>query len=445
MQFQNHLKPNDGANFGVFRPSVSKGAVKFSTFGASQSSEQMRTPEISAFARWYERFCVQPHQPFFANGSVQLIAFTGLMLLAFLTNGVIGADITLFHVYAFVFVIFIQFFLGFLFVVFPKFLVQASIAKSTYMRQFWAYFIVSWGFFASMFFVGKFYVLFMALDLALQTISFITLFKIHARSLVKDKYDTKWVLIAFAAGLVANFAFLLSQVDTKFSFLLRQIAIYAGFYLFLFALIFAIAQRMIPFFTSVKIAGYKINKSKFLMEKLFFLLALKVLFTGSSLEILPDVLLFIFFVYELFFKWKLPFFKAPAILWVLFLSLYWIPFGFFITAFNDLSDLFSWGAVFEKASLHAFALGYFMTILIGFGTRVVLGHSGQVPHAGKFAIFIFLLLQVVTCARIVAALGLNFSLDYAFWINLSAALLVAALGIWGVKYVTILLKGSTPH
>lgn len=112
MQFQNHLKPNDGANFGVFRPSVSKGAVKFSTFGASQSSEQMRTPEISAFARWYERFCAQPHQPFFANGSVQLIAFTGLMLLAFLTNGVIGADITLFHVYAFVFVIFIQFFSG---------------------------------------------------------------------------------------------------------------------------------------------------------------------------------------------------------------------------------------------------------------------------------------------------------------------------------------------
>jgi uncharacterized protein involved in response to NO len=96
---------------------------------------------------------------------------------------------------------------------------------------------------------------------------------------------------------------------------------------------------MIPFFTSMKVSGYKINKSKNLMEKVYGLLFLKliVLTIGEPrLYFLADIPLFLFFTYELY-KWKLPVFKTSAIMWVLFISLYWIPLGFFIASLESLS------------------------------------------------------------------------------------------------------------
>lgn len=201
---------------------------------------------------------------------------------------------------------------------------------------------------------------------------------------------------------------------------------------------------MIPFFTSMKVQGYTINKSKNLMEIVFGLLVLKVLilsFGTVELNLIADVPLFIFFVKELV-KWKLPVFKTIAIMWVLFISLYWIPFAFFISILESLSALFNTGLVFEKAVIHTIAVGYFVTVLIGFGTRVVLGHSGQTPHADKFAIAIFIAVQVIAFFRIFASLSSNMNLDYIFLINLSSILLIAGLIIWSSRYLVILFKGK---
>jgi uncharacterized protein involved in response to NO len=84
-------------------------------------------------------------------------------------------------------------------------------------------------------------------------------------------------------------------------------------------------------------------------------------------------------------------------------------------------------------------------VLIGFGTRVVLGHSGQTPHADKIAIAMFIFIQLIVLVRLFASFSLNFSLDYIFWINHSALLLVLALLAWSVKYLGILIKGFKPN
>jgi uncharacterized protein involved in response to NO len=352
-----------------------------------------------------------------------------------------------FHAYAFIFVLFIQFFLGFLFVVFPRFLIQANIEPKVYMQQFFLYFVGSYTFLIALVFSSNLYFIGLILVFIAQILSFKTLYAIYQNSIVKDKYDTKWVLIGFATGLIAHAIFLVSLLDFSHSNILQQFAIHAGFYLFLFIIIFAISQRMIPFFTSMKVSGYKINKSKNLMEKVYGLLFLKliVLTIGEPrLYFLADIPLFLFFTYELY-KWKLPVFKTSAIMWVLFISLYWIPLGFFIASLESLSALFNWGIIFEKASLHTFAVGYFLTVLIGFGTRVVLGHSGQTPHADKIAIAMFIFIQLIVLVRLFASFSLNFSLDYIFWINHSALLLVLALLAWSVKYLGILIKGFKPN
>ena len=357
---------------------------------------------------------------------------------------ILDSSVLTYHAYSMIFVIFIQFFLGFLFVVFPRFLVQADIETKVYMNLFLLYFFASLGIFLTLIFYSKITFIFQILMLIAQIMSFKLLFSIHKKSLVKVKEDTKWVLIAFFAGLISHGLFIISNLDFSYSYEVSKFAINTGFYLFIFMIIFTISQRMIPFFTTSKAPDYKINKSENLLTLVFVFLALKVFllsFDNVKINLLADIPLFIMITRELI-KWKLPFFKVPAIMWVLYLGLYWIPFAFFISIIQGVMAFYNPEIIFEKVVIHAMALGYFLTVLIGFGTRVILGHSGTTPHANNFAIFIFIAVQFISLLRIFTSFSLNFSLDYIFLLNTTSILLILGLIVWSSRYITILLKGK---
>ena len=393
---------------------------------------------------WYKRFSSQPHQPFFSSGIFFFILFMALFVASYSNILTLDKSVLTYHAYTMIFVIFIQFFLGFLFVVFPRFLMQAEVSKKDYMNQFFVYFISSIGIFLTLIFYSKLTILFQFSLFVIQIFSFILLFKIHKKSLMKIKEDTKWVLIAFFVGLISHFLFIVSSFEFEYSFLVSKIAINSGFYLFLFMIVFTISQRMIPFFTTAKAPDYKINKSPKLLETIFSLLVLKVVlltFDNVKLNLIADVPLFILIVKELI-KWKLPTFKVPSIMWVLYLGLYWIPVAFFISIIESSMAFIAPEIFFEKAVIHTIALGYFVTVLVGFGTRVILGHSGSTPHANNFAIFIFISIQVITLLRIFASISTNFGLNYQSLLNLTAILLIIGMLLWSSKYITILLKGK---
>ena len=277
-----------------------------------------------------------------------------------------------------------------------------------------------------------------------QIMSFKLLYSIHKKSIVKVKEDTKWVLISFFAGLIFHGLFIFSTSDFPYSVEVSKFALNGGFYLFLFMVIFVISQRMIPFFTTAKAPNYVANKSANLLTIVFSLLVFKVVllsFDNAKLNLLADIPLFIMITRELI-KWKLPFFKVPAIMWVLYLGLYWIPFAFFISIIQGVMAFYNPEIIFEKVVIHAMALGYFLTVLIGFGTRVILGHSGTTPHANNFAIFIFIAVQFISLLRIFTSFSLNFSLDYIFLLNTTSILLILGLIVWSSRYITILLKGK---
>lgn len=393
---------------------------------------------------WYKKFFSQPHQPFFTSGILFLILYMCIFSASYLNLIALDDSVINFHAYPMVYVIFIQFFLGFLFVVFPRFLSQAEISIKEYMNQFFLYIISSLGIFVSLIFFSKITFIFQILMLIAQILSFRLLYSIHKKSLVKIKDDTKWILIAFISGIVFHTLYILSTSIFPFSYELSGLAIYGGFYLFLFMVIFIIAQRMIPFFTTTKANDYIVNKSRNLLLIVYSLLAFKVFllsFDNAKINLLADIPLFIMFTRELI-KWKLPFFKVTAIMWVLYLGLYWIPFAFLISIIEGFMAFYNPEIIFEKVVVHTLALGYFLTILIGFGTRVILGHSGTTPHANNFAIFIFISVQVISLLRIFTSFSLNFSLDYAFFLNLTSILLILGLIIWSSRYITILLKGK---
>ena len=393
---------------------------------------------------WYKKFSSQPHQPFFTSGILFFILFMTLFIASYSNILNLDSNVLLFHAYPMIFVIFIQFFLGFLFVVFPRFLIQAEISVEKYMNQFILYFISSFGILISLLLYSKIVFLFQIMMIIAQVLSFNLLYSIHKKSLVKVKEDTKWVLIAFSTGLISHLLFIISNIDMNFSYLISKIAINSGFYLFLFMIIFVISQRMIPFFTTAKAPNYQINKSKNLLLIVYILLFIKVFllsFDNAKLNLIADIPLFIVIIKELI-KWKLPFFKVPAIMWVLYLGLYWIVFAFGLSIIEGLMAFISPSIIFEKAVFHSIAIGYFLTLLVGFGTRVILGHSGRTPHANNFAIVIFIFIQIVAVFRVLSSFSLNFGFDYIFFINLTALLLVLGLIVWSSKYITILLKGK---
>ena len=396
------------------------------------------------FFSWYKKFSSQPHQPFFTSGIFFFILFMALFVATYSNIITLDSSVLKYHAYSMIFVIFIQFFLGFLFVVFPRFLVQAEIQSKVYMNQFMLYFISSFGILLSLIFYSKITFIFQILMLIAQIISFKLLYKIHNNSVVKVKEDTKWILIAFFAGLINHALFIISTLEFNYSFELSKLAINGGFYLFIFMIIFTISQRMIPFFTTAKDPTYKINKSENLLKLVFSFLVLKVIllsFDNVKLNLIADIPLFIIITKELI-KWKLPLFKVPAIMWVLYLGLYWIPIGFFISILESLMAFYDPNIIFEKAVIHTLALGYFMTVLVGFGTRVILGHSGTTPYANNFAIFIFISMQVIAIFRIFTSFSLNFELNYSALLNLTASLLIVGLLLWSSKYIVILLKGK---
>jgi len=389
----------------------------------------------------YNKFSSQPHQPFFAAGILFLITFLLILALDYSNIITLNHSISNFHSYPMINLIFIQFFLGFLFVTFPKFLTQAAVPIKTYMNHFFLFFTGGIVYIVSLFTSTELNQLAIIILILAGLTSFITLFKIYRKSVVTNKHDTTWILVAFGFGIIANILFFISSFGFH---IVETFSIHMGFYLFLFGLIFSISQRMIPFFSSVKVPGYKINKSKYLLEIVFSLLTFKVISLSLQNDIfsfLIDLSLFSFFTYEII-KWKLPVFKVTAIMWVLYLALFWIPFGFFISLLESSSNLFDLGFVFEKSALHTLAIGYFATVLLGFGTRVVLGHSGRTPTADILTIIIFVTVQAIVLLRIFTGLSLNWNFDYTFWIIASATLLSFGLIVWSFKYLKILVSGA---
>jgi len=154
-------------------------------------------------------------------------------------------------------------------------------------------------------------------------------------------------------------------------------------------------------------------------------------------SLVADLWLFGVLAFELL-KWKLPFRKSPPILWVLFLALWWVPIGFLLFVLDGISKVYGLGWSFGNGPLHALALGYFTTVLIGFGTRVLLGHSGRKPTADKYTTGLFILIQFMTIFRMSA--DIVGGMGYLHLIITSAVLWIVVFVWWSGRFGKILFE-----
>ena len=387
----------------------------------------LQLPIIESVKNHY--FLSQPHQPFF------LLAFINAILSIFLFGLFFEAILTavvpakFYHAYSIIFLLFTPAFLAFLFTTFPRFSATAPIEKEAYIRVLLFYilgsFLVLVGVFisTSLFSTGIF-LTFIGHLLATKI-----LFNIYKTSTMEDKEDQFWILIAMSFGLLSHFLFLTTLWIPQLYLFTVQVAIY----LYLLLLMFTVAQRMVPFFSNVSIEKHR-ERFNVIVGLLGLHIVLELIQHNSSF--LADLFLTYLFTRELI-RWKLPFPNANPLVWILHISLFWIPLAFFLTAVTSLIELIT-NSNFLYLGIHSLALGFFLTMLIGFGTRVTLGHSGNMMKADRYITYLFYWTQVVVILRIITSLTDNFLLFFELSI---AAWLILFLA-WGFRFFKVLMFGT---
>ncbi len=385
-------------------------------------------------------FLSQPHQPFFILG----IATSIIMMLIFALSykGIFSLQMESlnFHVYSLIFIVLTNVFTGFLFTTFPRFCQSEVITKKYYTTVFYLSIIGSLLFLVGSFINHTLLVAGMATLLLSQIFIVLKLQNIYKTGIMPMKQDPFWILTAQYFGLLGHLLFILIEINryVGVEINLLNIAVNLSFYMYIVFLGFSVAQRMIPFFSH----SYASKNEQFI-KIVFALLLLKTLLSAYEIKIAEIVIDFLLASYMLkeFLRWKLSPFTSPAILWVLHMALFWLPAALFLSALSLTAELLL-ETSFYFLNIHLIAIGFITTVLIGFGTRVTLGHSGQSPHADKFATNIFWSIQIVVLLRALYSLnvafgwGLNFLFDISFtaWILLFLA--------WGGRYAKVLIFGS---
>lgn len=118
------------------------------------------------------------------------------------------------------------------------------------------------------------------------------------------------------------------------------------------------------------------------------------------------------------------------LLTMLHLSFAWLPVAFTLLALEQA------GFAVGSAAVHAIGLGFCATMLVGFVTRVTLGHSGRALQASGLHWYLYLALHAVAILRVVLAL-----LVPAPWLlHATAALWLLLIVVWAAHMLPVYLQ-----
>ncbi|MDP3267071.1 MAG: NnrS family protein [Sulfuricurvum sp.] len=384
-------------------------------------------------------FFWQTHQPFFLFGVIWAIVSMVIFILSH--KGVVSLTLgeNVFHLYSLTFIVLIQFFHGFLFTTYPRFCMSDSISQERYTPIIWLYQI-----FGLLFFIGTVtssWVVLMAMVgiLLAHFMAFSTLLASYRAGKTPHKSDPFWILIAHTFGIGSNAVLVITYAaeltGTSVSIISFVSPVMVN--LFLIFMTFIAAQRMIPFFShSMEV------RAPYFVARIFMLLMVKTLLNLLQLPLVEAAVSMVLAGYLLkeFLRWKLPVFRSSAILWILYLALFWLPLGLFIGATAQVVEAVTHTS-FLFAGVHLLVLGFITTVLIGFGTRVTLGHSGQAPHADKLTIALFIWTQVVVLLRFALSVDSAFGGMHTWLFDAAGSGWIVLFSVWTLRYGRILAFG----
>jgi len=366
----------------------------------------------------------KPHQPFFLLGIT--VALLSIAVLGFALKGTFALDIKTYHALNMAIVMPTALFLGFLITVLYRFLLVMPFLQKEYMRIFAALLIGALlcqiGFFVSeaVIFVGVLSVL-IAHILAMRMFV-----KAYKKSNIEDKREVFWILLAF--GFAAPGCLLFAA--SIFYPALLPLAVNISFYPFAVGMVFAIAQKMVPNFFILYYGVMQPSKNNSLLPIILLCLFMIAVSRSFDIPLLSFVanLLGLAATATLFWINRFVFRKAPAILWVLQIGALWFFAGFAVGVSESLLS-----SVPHLLQVHIWGIGFIVTMIIGFGSRVAMGHSGRKIDADKTTVFIFVTLVFLVFVRLLGVF-------YPTLLEASIYLWCFIFTVWAYKYAPMLVS-----
>ncbi len=248
-----------------------------------------------------------------------------------------------------------------------------------------------------------------------------------------DKAHAWTILLAFALGLAGLLLALvwLASGDSRWWLATRAVALYG----FLLPVFLCVSHRMLPFFSSSVLMPYQAWRPRWLLQA--FLLGSLLHGAGELLSLntwLVDTTFAALLGYTSW-RWRILASLQVKLLAMLHLAFAWAFLAFVLSALQQVLTLYGLH-LFGLAPLHALTVGFFATMLIGFATRVTLGHSGRPLVASRLLWGLYLAVHAVALARVAADL-LPF--------GTMPLMLLAAVGwlltllVWGGQVIPIYL------
>jgi uncharacterized protein involved in response to NO len=207
----------------------------------------------------------------------------------------------------------------------------------------------------------------------------------------------------------------------------------AGFWAFLLPVFVVVCHRMIPFFTASVVPFVTAFRPWWLLAAMAGAPVVHGAADAPGLagwtwtvDLPVSALMF-----WLTFRWGLVQSMRNRLLAMLHVGFLWYAVGFLLAGVHSLAVL-AGGAGFPLAALHALAIGFAASLLMAMVTRVTCGHSGRTLAADAMTWRLFQLVQVCAVARVAAEI-----LPGRAWLAVAAALWVAALVPWCLKYAPV--------
>lgn len=246
-------------------------------------------------------------------------------------------------------------------------------------------------------------------------------------SSVEDRRHAKRLLLAFAMAPTALLIAVLwvGSGDGRWWLLARSLSLWA----FLLPVFLVVSHRMLPFFTQAVFPQKLAWRPPQLLDG--WLAACGLMALGSSLQwrwlsITAGLLLTASLGYTSW-RWGLRLSLQNRLLAMLHLSFAWLAPAALLQTLGDL------GVPVGSAPAHALGLGFCVTMLVGFVTRVSLGHSGQPLQADRGYWCLYLGLHSIAALRVlVALLGLA-----PVWLHVVSTAWLLLMLLWAGRVLPI--------
>ncbi len=199
-----------------------------------------------------------------------------------------------------------------------------------------------------------------------------------------------------------------------------------------------VAHRMLPFFTSAVVRGYEARRPAWALRTLVVAsLAHGILVFAERpgwlwLADLPAAIA----AASLSWLWWQGGVAGVRMVLVLHVAFAWLAPAFALFALQSLSP--GW---LGQAPMHALALGFFSSMMIGMVSRVTLGHSGLPVRADRTMWTTFCLMQGAALLRLFGELPSPGVGVVLIW--LSSVAWIAAFAVWGAAYAPLLWRPRT--